>query len=105
MSFDIDQVLKNMLVAALNVIHNSDDAIATNVSQVLYNSKKKLVQLYQARKDGKIDDLDLRGEIEREGAVVKVQLLTLQIETDVILQKAVNAAIDVFYKAVIAAIP
>ncbi|QWA11883.1 hypothetical protein GTU79_03575 [Sodalis ligni] len=105
MSFDIDKVLKEMLVAMLNEIHNSDNAIAIEVDQVLDESKEILAQLFLARKNGQLDDSDLQDEIKREGEVVKVQLLTLNIETEVILQKAVNAAIDVFYKAVVAAIP
>lgn len=104
MSFDIDQVLKDMADAISDTVKEGAGDINSSVKEILEAEKKSLKELGEARLRGKIKQDVFDREIEREKKVVEAELLTIQIMTKAVSQKAVNAAIDVFVKAVKAAI-
>jgi hypothetical protein len=68
------------------------------------SEKESLKELGEAKLRGDIDQAVFDREIEREKKVVEAELLTIKIMTKALAQKAVNAAIEVFVKAVKAAI-
>jgi hypothetical protein len=103
MSFDIEQVLKDMTGAITDAVKAGTGDISAAVQQILDTEKASLQELGEARLKGEIDDTVFDREIEREKKVVEAELLTIEIMTKALAQKAVNAAIDVFVKAVKAA--
>lgn len=105
MIFDIDQVVKDMSAAISETVKEDAGDVGVSVKAIMETEKASLKELGDARLKGDIDDMVFNREIEREKKVVEVELLTIKIMTKALAQKAVNAAIDVFVKAVKAAIP
>lgn len=104
MKFDIEAVLKDMAEAVKNATKDDVADAKQYASQILENEKDALAELSAARITCQIDDATFEREVEREKKVVETELLAIQIMTKALTQKAVNAAIDVFVKAVKAAI-
>lgn len=104
MVFDIGEVLKDMAEAIRNAVKNDAGDIKQYANQILENERDSLKELGLARLSGQIDDEVFQREIEREKKVVEAEFLTMQIMTNALAQKAANAAIDVFVKAVTAAL-
>ncbi len=104
MKFDIEAVLKDMAEAVKNATKDDVADAKQYSSQILENEKDALAELSTARITGQIDEATFKREVEREKKVVETELLAIQIMTKALTQKAVNAAIDVFVKAVKAAI-
>ena len=104
MSFDIEAVLKDMVSAVKDSADEHADEIKEYAKTILDNEKTSLKELGKARIDGTITEEVFDREVDREKTVVETELLTIQIMTKAMAQKAVNAAIDVFVKAVKAAL-
>ncbi len=104
MSFNIEQVLKDMAAAISDTVKESGSDIKEFSEEIINNEKESLKELVEARLRNEIDETVFNREIEREKKVVEAELLTIEIMTKALAQKAVNAAIDVFVKAVKAAI-
>jgi len=104
MEFDIEAVLKDMANAATESASEHSTEIKQYAKTILDNEKEALKKLGKARIDKTITEEVFDREVEREKTVVETELLTIQIMTKAMAQKAVNAAIDVFVKAVKAAL-
>ena len=104
MSFDIDQVLRDMADAISDAVKEGAGDIKAFAKEIVNAEKDSLKELGEARLRGEIDDAVFEREIEREKKVVEAELLAIKIMTKALAQKAVNAAIEVFVKAVKAAI-
>jgi hypothetical protein len=102
--FDIDAVLKDMAEAAKDATKGYAVDTKDYASRILKKEKDALTELAMAKIAGQIDDATFEREVEREKKVVETELLTIEIMTKAHAQKAVNAAMDVFAKAVKAAI-
>jgi len=103
-SFDIEQVLKEMGAAIGDTAQKGSGAIESYAQTILEKERKSLQELAEARVTGEIDEATFNQELERERLVVETELLTGEIMTKALVQKAVNAALEVFNKAVQAAI-
>lgn len=99
MSFDIDQVLKDMTTAVIGCVDEGGNAIKTEVNSILTAEKQALMDIAEARLRGEIDDDVVKREITREKKVVEAELLTIVVMTKATAQRAVNAALDVFFAA------
>jgi len=104
MSFDINQVLNDMAAAITGTVQQGAGNIKDYADQILEKEKDSLKELAEARLRQEISEAEFDVEIEREKQVVEAELLTLQIMTKALAQQAVNAAINVFVKAVKAAV-
>jgi len=104
MNFDIDQVLKDMASAITGTVKEGAGDIKDAVEKIMDAEKESLKELAEARLRGEIDDAVFKREIEREKLVVEAELLTISIMTKAMAQKAINTAMDIFFKAVNAAI-
>lgn len=104
MSFDIEQVLKDMTGAISNSVKEDGGDISASAKKILYAEKESLKKLGEARQKGEIDDDVFNREIEREKKVVEAEFLAIRILTKALAQKAANAAIEVFVNAVKVAI-
>jgi hypothetical protein len=100
MSFDINKVINDMAQAIRDEVKVNIGDIKEYANKILENEKQSLEELGQARVSGEIDDETFEKELEREKKVVEAELLTIKIMTKALAQKAVNAAIDIFAKAV-----
>ena len=94
---------------ALDVVDSCVDKggtaeIKAEVDRILNTEKESLRELSAARISGEIDDDIFKQEIEREKKVVEAELLTIEIMTKALAQKAINEAMDIFAKAIAAAI-
>lgn len=97
---DIEAILKQMVAAANDAVEGDVGEITDYAKQIVEQQKHSLEELAKARISGEINDDVFEQEVEREKQVVKAQLLAVQIMTEAAAQKAVNAAIDTFKKAV-----
>ncbi len=104
MNFDIDQILNDMADAISDTLKNGAEDIKLSVKEIMNTEKNSLMELGEARLRGQIDEETFDREIEREKQVVEAELLTIKIMTKAVAQEAVNAAINIFIKAVKAAI-
>lgn len=102
---DIEKVLKDMAMAANNAVKDDIGEIQDYARQIVENEKQSLKNLGEARIRGDIDDDTFEHEMERQKKVVKAEFLAVQIMTKAAAQKAVNAAMETFKKAVKALIP
>lgn len=100
MSFDIDKVINDMAKAIKDEVKINVGDIKEYADKILENEKQSLEELGQARVSGEIDDEVFEREVEREKKVVEAELMTIRIMNKALAQKAVNAAIDIFVKAV-----
>lgn len=100
MSFDIGAVLGDMAGAVRNVVSGDSGKVRGYAKTIMENERGSLEELAQARLAGEISEEEFNDEIEREKKVLEAELLTLEIMTKAMTQKAVNSAIDIFVKAV-----
>lgn len=104
MSFDIDRVLTEMAGTIAGVVKDGTGDINDGVLQILNTEREVLKDLRDALLRNEIDDTIFKREIEREKKVIETELLTVQIMAKALVERAVNAAIDIFVKAVSLAI-
>lgn len=104
MGFDVQNVMQQMIEAITNEVSDSAGDVKVYAEKVMKKKEASLKELALARVAGEIDDDILKTEIEREKKVIEAELLTVEIMTKALAQRAVNEAIDVFYTAVKAAI-
>ncbi len=104
MSFDINTVLKDMTRAIVDSAKEEAGDIKEFAKTILDNEIDSLKDLGEARINKVIDKRVFDREIEREKKVVEAELLTIQIMTKAMAEKATNAAIEIFVSAVKAAI-
>jgi hypothetical protein len=100
MSFDISAVLGDMADAVTSIVKDDAGKIGGYAKTIMENEKEALEELALARLAGEISEEEFNDEIDREKKVVEAELLTLEIMTEAMAQKAVNTALDIFAKAV-----
>jgi len=104
MSFDIDQLLKDMTNAVADVVKDDSSSIKDYSRELFDNEKQSLKELAEARIRKDIDEEIFNRELAREKKVLEIELLTISIMNKAMAQKATNAALDIFVKAVKTAI-
>lgn len=106
MSLDIDQVLREMAAVIREILacytHKDENGY---IKVILDNEKTSLKELSNARVCGDIGDADFMDEVQREKEVLKTQMLSIELFTAEVAQRAVNAAMDVYVSAVKSALP
>lgn len=100
MSFDISTLLNDMKNAAANAIKDDIDEVPEYLGEIIESEKESLAELADARFTNQISDDELMNEIEREKKVIEVEMLTIQIMTKAMAQKAINAAMKVLAEAI-----
>lgn len=104
MAFDFENTLKGMLAAAHGVVKKELPQVKECVEHVLREEEEVLKEIAQARLDGKINDDELKSQLEDEKEVVEVAMLACSVRAKKLAQEAANAAIKVLHDAVGAAI-
>lgn len=100
MSFNVNDVLSDMVDALKKTVADEAGKFNGYAEMIMAKEKSALEELVQARFAGEISEQDFHDEVEREKIVVQAELLTLQIMSKAMAQKAVNAAMEIFVKAV-----
>ena len=104
MSFNIDTTLEDMAAAVKAIVVKDRNKIKGYAKQIFDEEKQTLNQIALLRLSGQITDEEFQSEIEDEKDTVRAQLLALKVLNKATAQKAANAALNVLYKAVIAAL-
>lgn len=104
MSFDIDAVLGDMLSAMKDSVDTEWDEIEGYAKQILDNEKDALSELAEQRLRGEITEEELKSELDDEKDTVEAEMKAIQVMTKAMAQRAANAALDVLYNAIKAAI-
>ncbi len=104
MSFDIEQTLEDMLAAAKGVFAGEWSQVRDDMELVLEDEKMALVDIAEARFRGEINDEELQEQLNDEKEAFQAGLSMVQASTKATIQHAIDAASDVFWNAVRAAI-
>ena len=100
MAFNLSTVMKDMADVIKNTATDDTAKIGGYAKQLVAITKTSLDELAQARLANDISDQEFQEEVEREKMVVRAELLSLQIMSKAMAQKVVDAAMNVFVKAV-----
>ena len=100
MSFNINNVINDMVSVMKNSVESDAEDISGYAQQVLQGEKETLQELAELRLNGQITDEELKSELQDEKDTVEAQMLALVVMNKAMIQKAANAAMDVLFKAV-----
>ena len=104
MSFDIDATLTDMLSAMKDSVESNWDEIEGYAKTVLENEKEMLAELAEQHLRGDITEAELKSELDDEKDTLEAEMKAIQVMTKAMAQKAANAAMDVLFNAVRAAL-
>ncbi len=104
-SFNIDNILGDMLEAAKGVIAGEWKKVKAIAETFLESKKKRLLMLAEYRIQKKITDEEFRSFLDDEKQMFGSELAALKLISKAMAQKAANAALDVLYEAIRALIP
>jgi len=104
MAFDIGAVLQDMLNAATHVLSDEGPRVQGALGEVLQDQKAALQAIAEARLSGEITAEEALRQLEDEKATFEAGLAMVSAVGKAALQRAINAALDVFWKAVTSAV-
>ena len=104
MPFNAEQTEKQMLESVKAALGDEWPKIKDSMKQVLKDEREALDRIAAARISGKITDDDLKSQLEDEKEAFAAGLSMVKAVGKAATQKAVNAALDTFWKAVMAAV-
>jgi hypothetical protein len=103
-SIDPKKLFDDMLAAAGGVVQSNAPAVKDYLTKVMNNHKDILTQLAQSRVAGRINDAQLKDELDDEKEALQAELEGAELLTSRIAQDAANAAADAVLAAVKAAL-
>jgi hypothetical protein len=104
MSFDLNKTLEDMLAAAKAVFGDEWPDAKDDMQRVLNDEKEALKNIAEARIRGEINDEELEEQLKDEKEAFEAGLSMVSASTKATIQHALNAASEVFWNAVRAAI-
>ncbi|UCH32464.1 MAG: hypothetical protein JSV05_03550 [Candidatus Bathyarchaeota archaeon] len=104
MSFDLNKTLEDMLAAAKAVFGDEWPDAKDDMQRVLNDEKEALKDIAEARIRGEINDEELEEQLKDEKEAFEAGLSMVSASTKATIQHALNAASEVFWNAVRAAI-
>lgn len=103
MKFDINATLEDMLKAIKVVLGDRWEASQDTVNTMLKQNKERLVMLSDLLISGELTEKRFQSRLEDEKNMIIAQMAAVEIIGKATAQQAINAAIDVFQKAVLTA--
>ncbi len=100
MSFEIQKTIQDMINAVEQVLKKEWPKVDAAVEQVLRNEAEALQNIAIERISGNITESDAARQIEDEKVVLESALAMLKVINKALIQDAVNAALDIFWKSV-----
>ncbi len=104
MSFDLNKTLEDMLAAAKEVFADEWPNVKDDMQRVLNDEKEALKDIAEARIRGEINDEELEEQLKDEKEAFEAGLSMVSASSKAKIQHALNAASEVFWNAVRAAI-
>jgi hypothetical protein len=104
MSFDINETLAAMVAAIKPNVNEYWGEVKSTVIQFMQNRKERLALLARLYSDRKLDDADLEEYLEDEKKLLQAELHAVAAITKAMAERAANAALDVLYTAIRAAL-
>lgn len=104
MSFEIHKTIQDMINAVEQVLKKEWPKVDAAVEQILINEAEALQNIAIERISGNITESDAARQIEDEKVVLESALAMLKVINKALIQDAVNAALDIFWKSVKAAL-
>jgi len=96
----INDLYKDMLDTALNVVGDEAQQMSGPLQRALNAQKASIQALAEAKLNGEISESEFIAELEREKAILEVELITLEIIAKATVQKAINAAMSCLTSAI-----
>ena len=90
-----------MLDTALNIVGDEAQKMSGPLYEALNAQKASFQAIVQAKLEGELSDEEVLEELEREKALLEVELITIEIVAKSTVQKAVNAAISCLSNALL----
>ena len=90
----MNDLYKDMLDTALNVVGEEAQQMSGPLQKALNAQKASILALAEAKLNGEISESEFIAELEREKAILEVELITLEIIAKATVQKAINAAMS-----------
>lgn len=100
MGLKIDNVIKDMLSAAESIIAEEWPKVKDVMEKVLADEKDALQRLTDLRLSGAIDEEEFKDQLESERETFEAGVAMVRVQSKLSIQRAVNAAIGAFEKAV-----
>ncbi len=104
-AFDIKATLSEMLDAMKGETHKGWKKIKYVAEQFAASNKERLQLIAELRISGEMDDKAFAKAMKDEKQMLEAQMNAISVIGEAVVQRAVNAAFDIFYKAVLAVIP
>ena len=104
MNFDISKVFADMLSAVTGTVGENCEEIKTVTKQFLQQNKERLELIAELRITGELPQDKFESRLNDQKLILEAQFQAITVISKAIAQKAANAAIDVFTKAVKAAV-
>ena len=104
MSFDLNKTLEDMLAATKAVFADEWPNVKDDMQRVLNDEKEALKDIAEARIRGEINDEELEEQLKDEKEAFEAGLSMVSASSKAKIQHALNAASEVFWNAVRAAI-
>ncbi|HBS86420.1 MAG: hypothetical protein A2W91_19595 [Bacteroidetes bacterium GWF2_38_335] len=104
MKVNTNDVILEMLAVIKGTVSDHWDEVKTTTNQFLQRRKVRLELLAEMLEKGEITPARFKSRLEDEKLLLEAELNAMAVISKAIAQKAANAAIDVFEKAILAAI-
>lgn len=104
MNFDINNVVDEMLSVIKGTVTDNWKEVKPVAEQFFQRRKERLELLAELRITGELGQEKFESRLFDEKLIVEAELNAIAVISKAIAQKATNAAIDIFQKAVIKAI-
>jgi len=104
MSFDIDEIVAQMLAAVKGVVKDNWNLIKNSASEYFQDHKSRLELLASLKINNEISNDFFQKRLADEEKILESELHSIAIVTKAMAQKAANAAIDILEKAITSAI-
>jgi len=104
MKVNTNDVILEMLAAIKGTVSENWEEVKTTANQFLQRRKARMELLAETLEKGEITPARFKSRLEDEKLLLEAELNAMAVISKAIAQKAANAAIDVFEKAILAAI-
>lgn len=104
-AFDIKDTLSGMLGAIKGETGDGWKKVKAVAEQFAASNEKRLKMIVDLRISGEMDEKDFEKAMNDEKEMLEAQMNAISVISKAVVQKAVNAAFGVFWKAVRVAVP
>lgn len=104
MKFDINETLALMMGEIKGIAADNWPEVKNIAGQFLQNRKERLELLASLRISGELSEEKFLSRLEDEKLIFEAEMHAIAVISKSIAQRAANAAIDLFSKAVLAAV-